>query len=52
MSLFEELFETQYQNYITVSEDPCSGITEQFRRHEPDPELNNKKKQTKSMKND
>ena len=35
-----------------VSEDPCNGITNQFRRHEPNPELNNKKEQTKSMKKD
>ena len=52
MLLFEELCETQYQNSITVLEGPCNGITYQFRRHEPDPELSDKKKQTKSMKND
>ena len=35
-----------------VSEHLCNRITDQFRRHEPDPELKNKKKQIKSMKDD
>ena len=35
-----------------VSEHLCNHITDKFRRHEPDPELNTKKKQIKSMKND
>ena len=34
------------------SEHLCNRITDQFRRNEPDPELNNEKKQIKSMKND
>ena len=35
-----------------MSEHLCNRITCQFKRHEPDLELNNKKKQIKSMKND
>ena len=35
-----------------ISEHLCYRITDQFKRHETDPELNNKKKQRKSMKND
>ena len=38
-----------------ISEHLCNRITDQFRRHEPDLELNKKKikkKQIKSMKND
>ena len=49
--IFEEEGEIGNQNSI-ISEHLCNRITEQFRRHEPDPELNNKKKQIKSMKND
>ena len=33
-----------------ISEHLCNRITDQFRRHEPHPELNNKKNQIKSMK--
>ena len=33
-----------------ISEHICNRITDQFRRHEPDPELNNKK-EIKSMNN-
>ena len=49
---FEELCEIEYKNSIIISEHLCNHITGQFRRHEPDPELNDKKKQIKSMKND
>ena len=35
-----------------ISEQLCNRITDQFRRHEPDPELNIKKKQIKFIKND
>ena len=35
-----------------MSEHLCDLITDQFRKHEPDPKLNNKKKQIKSMNND
>ena len=35
-----------------ILEHLCNRITDQFRRHETDPELNNMKKQTKSLKND
>ena len=50
--VFEELCEIEYQNSIMVSEHLCNRITDQFRRHEPDPELDTKKKQIKSMNND
>ena len=49
--IFEELCEIEYQNSIMISEHLCNRITDQFRRHEPDPELNNKK-QIKYMNND
>ena len=49
---FEEFCEIEYQNSIITSEHLCNHITGQFRRHEPDPELNDKKKQIKSTKND
>ena len=49
--IFEELCEIEYQNSIRISEHICNRITDQFRRHEPDPELNNKK-EIKSMNND
>ena len=35
-----------------MSEYLCNRITDQFRRHESDPELNNNKKQIKSLKHD
>ena len=35
-----------------ISEHLCNCITDQFRRREADPELNNNKKQVKSMKAD
>ena len=35
-----------------ISEHLCNHITDQFQRHEPDPELDTKKKQIKSMNND
>ena len=35
-----------------ISEHLSDLITDQFRRHEPDPKLNNNKKQIKSMNND
>ena len=50
--MFEELCEIEYQNSIMMPEHLCNCITDQFRRHEPDAELNNKKKQIKSMNND
>ena len=50
--IFEELCEIEYQNSMMISEHLCNGITDQFRRHEPDPELNTKKKQIKTMNND
>ena len=50
--VFEELCEIEYQNSIMVSEHLCNRITDQFRRYEPDPELDTKKKQIKSMNND
>ena len=50
--IFEELCEIEYQNSIMISEHLCTRITDRFRRHEPDPELNIKKKQIKSMNND
>ena len=50
--ILEELCEIEYQNSIMISEHLCNRITDQFRRHEPDPELNIKKKQIKSMNND
>ena len=34
-----------------ISEYLCNPITDQFRRHEPDPELNNQKKQIKPLRN-
>ena len=52
ISIFEELSEIEYQNSFMMSEHLCNRITDQFRRHEPDLELNKKKKQIKSMKND
>ena len=52
ISIFEELSEIEYQNSFMISEHLCYRITDQFRRHEPDLELNKKKKQIKSMKND
>ena len=52
ISIFKEEGKIEYQNYIIISEHLCSRITDQFRRHEQDPELHNKKKQLKSMKND
>ena len=52
-SIFEELCEIEYQNSIMIPEHLCNCITDQFRRHEPDPELNTKKKkQIKSVNND
>ena len=50
--IFEEFCEIEYQNSIIISEHLCNHITGQFRSHEPDPELNDKKTQIKSMKND
>ena len=50
--IFEELSEIEYQNSVMISEDLCNRITDQFRRYEPDPELNTKTKQIKSMNND
>ena len=49
--IFEELCEIEYQNSIMISEHLCNGITDQFRRNEPDPELDTKNKQIKSMNN-
>ena len=42
--IYKELCKTEYQNSIKVSENPCNCITDQFRRHERDPEFNNKRK--------
>ena len=50
--IFEEESKIEYQNYIIILENLCNRIIDQFRRHEQDHELNNKKKQLKSMKND
>ena len=50
--IFEELREIENQNSSMTSEHLCNRITYEFKRHEPDLELNNKKKQIKSMKND
>ena len=50
--IFKELCEIECQNSIMISERIFTGITDQFRRHEQDTELNNIKKQIKSMKND
>ena len=50
--MFEEVFKIEYQDSIMISDHLCNCITDQFRRHEPDPELNNKRKQIKSMKKD
>ena len=52
ITILEELCEIEYQNSIMISEHLCSCITDQFWRHEPDPELNTKRKQIKSMNND
>ena len=49
--IFEELWEIEHQNPIAISEHLYNRITDQFRSHDPYPELNNKKKQIKS-KND
>ena len=49
--IFEELREIENQNFSMISEHLCNRITYEFKRHEPDLELNNKK-QIKSMKND
>ena len=49
--IFEELREIENQNSIMISEHLCNRITYQFKRYEPDLELNNNKKQIKSMKN-
>ena len=43
--IFEKEGNVEYQNSIMISEHLCYRITDQFRRHEPNPELNNKKKQ-------
>ena len=43
-AIFEEVCEIEYQNSIIISEQICNCITDLFRRHEPGPELNNKKK--------
>ena len=50
--IFEELCELENQNPIMISEHLSNRNTGQFRRHEPDPELNNNMKQIKSTKND
>ena len=50
--IFEELCEIEYQNSIMISEHLCNGINDHFRRHEPDPELDTKKKQKNSLNND
>ena len=50
--IFEELCEIEYQSSIKISEHLCNRITDQSKRHEPEPELNNNKKQIKSMKID
>ena len=50
--IFEELCEIEYQNSIMISKHLRNRISDQFRRRELDPELNNNKKQIKSMKND
>ena len=50
ISIFEE-GEIEYQNSIMISEHLCNRITDQFKRHEQDAELN-KKKQINSMKKD
>ena len=50
--IFEELCEIEYQNSIMISEHLCNRITDQFRRNEPDPELDTKNRQIKSMNND
>ena len=50
--ILEELCEIEYQNSIMISEHLCNRITDQFGTHEPDPELDTKKKQEKSMNND
>ena len=52
ITILEELCEIEYQNSIMISEHLCNRITDHFRRHETDPELNVKKKQIKSMNND
>ena len=49
---FEEKGELEYQNSIMISGHNCNRVTDQFRRHEPDSDINIKKKQIKSMKND
>ena len=49
--IFEELCEIEYQNSIMISEHLCNRITGHFRRHKPDPELDTKNKQIKSMSN-
>ena len=43
--IFEKEGKIEYQNSIMISEHLRYCITDQFRRHEPDHELNNKKKQ-------
>ena len=50
--IFEELCELENQNPIIISEHLSNRNTGQFRRHEPDPELNIKKKQIKFIKSD
>ena len=47
--VFEELCEIEYQNSIMISEYLCNHIADQFRRHQPDPELDTKKKQIRSI---
>ena len=47
--IFEELCKIEYQKYIVISEHLCHRITNQFRKHKPNPELNSKKKQIKSV---
>ena len=49
--IFEELCEIEYQNSIMISEHLCNRITGHFRRRKPDPELDTKNKQIKSMSN-
>ena len=50
--ILEELYEIEYQNSIMISQHLCNRITDQFRIHKPDPELDTKKKQIKSKNND
>ena len=47
--IFTELCKIEDQNSMIIREHFSNRVTHQFRRHEPGPQMNNEKKQIKSM---